>query len=51
MKYSDVCVCIKTEINIEAIKMAVSRLIEKNDVAILLPSVENLWNSALAVQN
>ena len=31
--------------------MAVSRLTEKNDVAILLASVQNLWNSALAVQN
>ena len=31
--------------------MAVSRLTEKNDVAILLASVQNLWNSVLAVQN
>ena len=28
--------------NIEAIKMAVSRLTEKNDVAILLASIKNL---------
>ena len=31
--------------------MAVSRLTEKNDVAILLASVQNLWISALAIQN
>ena len=31
--------------------MAVSRLTQKNVIAILLASVENLWNSALAVQN
>ena len=31
--------------------MAVLRLTEKNDVAILLASVQNLWNSALAIQN
>ena len=37
--------------NIEAIKMAVSRLTEKNDVAILLASVQNLWISALVIQN
>ena len=37
--------------NIEAMKMAVSRLTEKNDEAILSASVQNLWNSALVVQN
>ena len=31
--------------------MAVSRLTEKNDVAILLASLQHLWNSTLAVQN
>ena len=37
--------------NIEAIKMVVSRLTEKNDEAALLASVQNLWNSALVLQN
>ena len=31
--------------------MAVSRLTEKNYVAISLASVQNLWISALAIQN
>ena len=31
--------------------MAVSRLTEKNDVAILLASLLNLWISALVIQN
>ena len=47
------CLCLDKDRNRnkEATKMAISRLTEKNDVAILLASVQNLWNSALAVQD
>ena len=37
--------------NIEAIKMAVSHLTEKNDEAILSASVQNLCNSPFLVEN